>query len=75
MSGRGFRTALLAAVVVSAVVGAIHSPPAQARRVGNPGSTFTLKVQSGSLRIRDKGFEFVDEGRNPQCSDGTNNDG
>ncbi len=75
MSGRSLRAALLAAVLTAVVGGVIHSPPAQARKVGNPGSGFTLKVQSGSLRIRDKGFEFVDEGRDPQCSDGTNNDG
>ena len=75
MSGRSLRAALLAAVLTAVVGGVVTSPPAEARKVGNPGGGFTLKVQSGSLRIRDKGFEFVDEGRSPQCSDGSNNDG
>ncbi len=50
---------------------------AHAAKVGNPG-TFTLKVQNGSIRVGtppdSNSFDFQDEGRLPQCSDGTNND-
>ena len=51
---------------------------AKAAKIGNPGSGFTLKVQSGSIRVGnppdDNSFDFQDEGRLPQCSDGVNND-
>ncbi|HZN15665.1 MAG TPA: Ig-like domain-containing protein [Acidimicrobiales bacterium] len=72
---RRLGAAVLAAVVVGLGSGLISAPPAEAKKVGNPGSAFTLKVQSGFMRIKTNSFDFVDEGRQPQCSDGTNNDG
>ena len=54
-------------------VGGLTARPAHAQKVGNPGSGFSLKVQSGFLRIKTNEFEFIDEGRQPQCSDGSNN--
>lgn len=65
---------LLAAVVVSAGVVALDESPAAARKVGNPGTGFVFKVQQGMLRIKGESFDFNDENRLPQCSDGKNND-
>ena len=74
------RTALAAICAVAlAAAGLVLLPEtAHAAKVGNPGSGFTLKVQSGSIRVGtppdDNSFDFQDEGRLPQCSDGVNND-
>ncbi|MBA2282530.1 MAG: tandem-95 repeat protein [Acidimicrobiia bacterium] len=64
---------VVAVVCSGLVVGS--AGPAAARKVSNPGTGFVLKVQSGFLRIRDNSFDFDDEGRVPQCQDGSNNDG
>jgi hypothetical protein len=63
----------LAALVVAAT-GLMTAPPAAAKKVGNPGSGFTLKMQGGFLRFKDNSFDFEDENRLPQCSDGRSND-
>jgi len=75
------RTAVAAVCALAlAAAGLVLLPDtARAAKVGNPGSTFSLKVQSGSIRVGtppdDNAFDFQDENRLPQCSDGSNNDG
>jgi hypothetical protein len=73
--GRRLGAAVLAAALIALGAGVLTAPGAQAKKIGNPGSGFTLKVQSGSMRIGSNSFDFVDEGRQPQCGDGSNNDG
>ena len=74
------RTAVAAMCATAlSVAGLVLLPDrALANKVGNPGSTFTLVVQSGFIRVgtppNDNSFDFQDEGRLPQCSDGVNND-
>lgn len=63
------------AVIMSAVAVLMPGHPADAAKVDNPGGGYTLRVQTGFLRIRNNSFDFNDEGRQPQCSDGSNNDG
>ena len=72
---RKLAAAVAATVLLSALGVIVDQNPASATKVANPGSAFTLRFASGTLNIGDNGFDFVDEGRLPQCSDGTNNDG
>ena len=72
---RRFGVAVAAALVVVTGFQVIGEQPADARKVGNPGGGFTLRVQNGFMRIKTNSFDFDDEGRLPQCSDGSNNDG
>lgn len=76
---RRFRktAAALAAITTIATLGVLVQgvSPAGATKVSNPGAGFVLKFASGSLNIGENGFDFVDEGRQPQCSDGNNNEG
>jgi hypothetical protein len=70
--------AFVAAASLFATIGMlVDESPASATKVSNPSpaTPFTLRFASGTLNIGDNGFDFVDEGRQPQCSDGENNDG
>jgi hypothetical protein len=70
--------AFVAAASLFATIGTlVDESPASATKVSNPSpaTPFTLRFASGTLNIGDNGFDFVDEGRQPQCSDGENNDG
>ncbi len=72
---RKIAAAVAATALMSALGVIVDQSPASAQKVANPGSAFTLRFASGTLNIGDNGFDFVDEGREPQCSDGANNDG
>jgi len=63
----------LCALVVSGFLVTVTESPADARKVSNPASGYGIRIHAGTLQINTQGFSFVDEGRLPQCSDGTNN--
>jgi PKD repeat protein len=70
---RKLAAVLAAGALVASGAVLLDSAPASAAKVGNPGNGFTFKLASGALNVGGTGFEFVDEGRQPQCSDGSNN--
>jgi hypothetical protein len=71
---RKLAAVLAAGAVVASGAVLLDSAPASAQKVANPGGGFVLKVQQGSLAVGGQAFDFDDEGRLPQCSDGENND-
>lgn len=71
---RSVALAALCALMVSGSLVLLTASPADARKVGNAGSDFVLRVQQGFLRVKGTSFDFNDETRVPQCSDGINND-
>ena len=71
MTHTSVRTGVVVATILCLF--AVGMPWALGQRVGNPSGPFTLTVHSGTIQIRDNTFNFSDN-RQPQCSDGSNND-
>jgi hypothetical protein len=73
MARRVRRTAV-AVVLLALVAQLLGIEPAASQKVGSALSNVTMTFASGTLNVGSNGFSFVDEGRSPQCSDGSNND-
>jgi Big-like domain-containing protein/PKD domain-containing protein len=73
---QGLRVKALVGVAVLLLVSTVlvfDPTRASAQKVANPGNV-TFTVQTGDITVGDNTFTF-DQNRDPQCSDGSNNDG